>query len=343
MTLRPEGTAGVVRSLLEHSLDKGTLPVKLFYILTSYRNENPQAGRYREFWQFGIETFGAGNPLADAEIISLAVEFLKRVGLTGLVVNINSIGCPVCRKEYNKKLIEFLNARKDELCHTCKGRLERNPLRVLDCKEERCSAAVNDAPMLIDSLCEECQTHFDSVKTLLGDMGITYGINPKIVRGLDYYTKTVFEITSDSLGAQSTVCGGGRYDGLVEELGGDPLPGIGFGLGIERLLMCMDAAGVEIPQEDKPELFIATIGENAQKEANRLVANLRSQGISAQLDIVGRSLKAQMKYADKLGAKYSMVLGDTEVESGIADIKNMANGEKKSIKLNYIAEHIKAL
>jgi len=343
MTLRPEGTAGVVRSLLEHSLDKGTLPVKLFYIMTCYRNENPQAGRYREFWQFGVETFGSASPLADVEIIAIAVEFLKRIGLTGLVVNINSIGCPVCRNEYNKRLIEFLGSRVNELCLTCKGRVERNPLRVLDCKEKKCAEAVKGAPMLIDSLCGECSIHFDSVQGLLSDMGITYGINPKIVRGLDYYTKTVFEITSDSLGAQSTVCGGGRYDGLVEELGGIPLPGIGFGLGIERLLMCMDGAGVAVPQEDKPLLFVAYIGEKAQKEANRIVSDLRSEGISAQMDIVGRSLKAQMKYADKTGALYSVVLGDNEVDSGIADIKAMTTGDKEHVKLCEIGEYLKGV
>ncbi len=334
LTLRPEGTAGVVRSLIEHSLYAGALPIKLYYLMTCYRNENPQAGRFREFRQFGIELFGASSPKADAEVISLAVTLLKEVGLQKLSVHINSIGCPECRTQYNHVLKQYLEGKSDSLCGLCKERMQLNPLRVLDCKNEQCGVVADTAPRLWEYICEECKNHFIQVKDQLTGMGIAYEIDYGIVRGLDYYTKTVFEIKSCSLGAQSTVCGGGRYDNLVTQLGGPALPGIGFGLGIERLLLCMEAENVQMPSMRTADIYIATMGEAAQRFATLAVFQLRQKGCSAQMDYMDRSLKAQMKYADKIGAKYTIVIGDNELASGRAEMKNMASGEKEAVALD---------
>ena len=341
ITLRPEGTAGTVRSVLEHSLLAGALPIKLFYLITCYRNEKPQAGRYREFRQFGIEAFGSSNFRIDAEIISLAMEFFSRLGLKGLTLNINSIGCPECRAKYNKALKEFLAQKYDSLCPTCKTRFDKNPMRILDCKDPSCGELVKDAPVLLDYICDECQEHFDGVKHTLDLLGIEYNIDSGIVRGLDYYTKTVFEIKSDSLGAQSTVCGGGRYDGLVAQLGGHPTPGIGFGLGLERLLLTMQAQGIEIPGKPVPKIFVCELGDKAVDYGVKLVADLRKKGISAVRDCMGRGLKAQMKYADKIGAEYTIVLGDNEIESGKCALKHMESGETQEIILNEIDKYLR--
>ena len=341
ITLRPEGTAGVVRSVLEHSLLAGALPLKLFYTITCYRNEKPQAGRYREFRQFGVEAFGSSDNSIDAEIISLAVNFLKKMGLKGLKVRINSIGCPKCRAEYNRQLKEYLGERLSELCPTCNTRFEKNPMRIIDCKEEKCKAAAAGAPRLLNVICDECREHFEGLKANLELMGIDYEIDTDIVRGLDYYTKTVFEITSDDLGAQSTVCGGGRYDGLVEQLGGQPTPGIGFGLGIERLIMCMKAQGVEIPGMKKQKLFVCNMGDNAKAFAIKLVNDLRAAGISASCDNMKKSLKAQMKYADKIGFEYTVIIGDNEIETGECNLKNMTTGENTNVKISEIVNILK--
>ena len=338
LTLRPEGTAGVVRSVLEPSVLAVALPVKLYYLLTCYRNEKPQAGRFREFRQFGVEAFGSMDPALDAEIISLAVRLMSRLGLTGLKVNINSIGCPVCRKKYNGALRAFLEQNLDGLCGTCKTRYEKNPLRILDCKEEACKKITENAPVMTEYLCDECRQHFEGLQNDLKLMDIQYEIDPKIVRGLDYYTKTVFEITSDSLGAQSTVCGGGRYDGLVEELGGNATPGIGFGLGLERLLLCMKAQGISLPSPARPKLFICELGDAARAYGVELVNQLRNQGISVLQDYMGRGLKGQMKYADKTGAEYCIVLGDSEIESGTCALKHMESGESREIQLEFLKE-----
>ena len=333
ITLRPEGTAGAARSFLENGLCNETLPQKVCYLTSCYRYEKPQAGRLREFHQFGLECFGAQSPLADAEIISLADTLFKELGVKDLSLEINSIGCPTCRAEYHKALREYFSGRKDELCDTCKGRLERNPMRILDCKSPVCSEIAKGAPVVLDYLCDECKEHFEKVKSYLKALNIEFTVNPKIVRGLDYYTKTVFEFVSNSIGAQGTVCGGGRYDGLVEELGGQKTPSLGFALGIERLMLLMEAQECEFPQEAKPDLFIAALGEKAQLKAVEIAKDMREEGFTCLYDVNGRGLRAQMKYADKLGAKYTVVLGEDEVQSGIAKLKNMESGEETEIAL----------
>lgn len=334
ITLKPEGTATLVRSYIENSLYANPQPTKLSYIIPCFRYEKPQSGRLREFHQFGIECFGASGASTDAEIISLAWMFLKKLGLSGITLNINSIGCPVCKKEYNKKLRSYFEEYKGELCPTCLERLEKNPMRIIDCKSEICSRIAKDAPKMVDHLCQECSDHFEETKERLSGMGIEFEVNPDIVRGLDYYTKTVFEFVSDCLGAQSTVCGGGRYSGLVEELGGKPADGIGFAAGIERLILVLKAQKGEAAQiDDGPDLFVAAMGDDADKMAQKLIFELRTKGIHAQQDLCGRSLKAQMKYADKLAAKFSMVIGDDEIANNKGNLKNMGTGEVKGVSL----------
>ncbi len=339
ITLRPEGTAGAARAFLEHGLFNEALPQKLCYILNCYRYEKPQAGRWREFQQFGVEMLGAAHPAADAEVISLANEIFAFLGVGGIELQLNSIGCPECRKNYHAALKEYFEARKDELCPTCLGRLEKNPMRILDCKSPVCKEIAEGAPAIIDYICEDCSDHFESVKKYLDKMNIEYTVNPRIVRGLDYYTRTVFEFVSTDIGAQGTVCGGGRYDGLIEELGGPHVPSLGFGLGTGRLLMLLEAQGIELPKPSGCDIYIAPMGENASYEAAAIVADLRAGGIGAQTDVVGRSLKAQMKFADKIGAKYTMVLGDDEIVSGKAKIKNMDSGEATEVELADLAEN----
>ena len=334
ITLRPEGTASTVRSYIENNLYANPLPVKLFYTITCYRYERPQAGRYREFNQFGVENFGSASPLTDAEVISLAMLLLKRLGVEGLTLYINSIGCPECRKKYNETLKAFLRAHEDGLCELCRDRMERNPLRVLDCKNPDCQAILKDAPTVDSVLCDDCVQHFSDLKKYLTDIGIAYEVDTSLVRGLDYYTRTVFEIKSGDLGAQSTVCGGGRYDGLVEQLGGAPTPGIGFSMGVERLINILEKQN-KLPENTAGiEVFVGAAGEKAKETAFRAVYALREKGISAEFDHVGKSVKAQMKYADKIGAKYSTVIGDDELEKGIVNLKNMQNGEITEIALS---------
>ena len=333
VTLRPEGTAGAVRSLLENALYNDGLPVKTFYITSCYRYEKKQANRYREFHQFGIEVFGTPDPMADAEVIMLAHSLFERFGIKDLQLELNSIGCPKCRAEYQKALREYFEGHKDELCDTCISRLDKNPMRILDCKSPICSKIAENAPVVLDYLCDDCQDHFAKVKSYLDSVGIHYVINPKIVRGLDYYTKTVFEFVTTSLGSQGTVCGGGRYDGLVEELGGQPTPSLGFGLGIERLLALMDEQKIEIEEPETCDLYIASIGEKAKVKSFNMVSQIRQSSLYAECDIVGRSLRAQMKYADKIGVKFSIVIGDDEVNSDTALLKNMKTGEKVQISI----------
>ena len=334
ITLRPEGTAGAVRSFLENGLCNEALPQKVCYLISCYRYEKPQAGRLREFHQFGVECFGTASPLADAEIISLAKSIFDTLGVRDLSLEINSIGCPKCRAEYHKALKEYFASRKDELCDTCKGRLDRNPMRILDCKSPICHEIAQGAPVVIDYLCDECKEHFEKVQKYLDAQNIEYKINPQIVRGLDYYTKTVFEFVSNSIGAQGTVCGGGRYDGLVEELGGQHTASLGFAMGLERLMLLMEAQGCEFPQAEKPDLFIVALGEKATLKALEIAKDMREEGFSALLDLNQRSVRAQMKYADKLGAKFNVVIGDNEVENKIAKLKNMQTGEETEISLD---------
>ncbi len=334
ITLRPEGTAGAVRSYLENGLCNEALPQKVCYLISCYRYEKPQAGRLREFHQFGVECFGSASPLADAEIIALAKSLFDTLGVKDLSLEINSIGCPTCRAEYHKALKEYFSSRKDELCDTCKSRLDRNPMRILDCKSPICHEIAEGAPVVIDYLCDECKEHFENVQKYLKAQNIEYTINPQIVRGLDYYTKTVFEFVSNSIGAQGTVCGGGRYDGLVEELGGQHTPSLGFAMGIERLMLLMEAQGCEFPEAEKPDLFIVALGEKATLKAVEIAKDMREEGFSALLDLNQRSVRAQMKYADKLGAKFNVVIGDNEVEEKTAKLKNMQTGEETEINLD---------
>lgn len=341
ITLRPEGTASLARSFIENSLYANPQPTKLYYLISCYRYEKPQSGRLREFHQFGTECFGAASDKTDAEIISLALSFFDKLGVDDLKLNINSIGCPKCKKAYNEKLRNYFEQYIDSLCDTCKTRLEKNPMRIIDCKSEICSKIAENAPKMIDNLCDECAEHFEKTTAYLDAMGIKYTINPDIVRGLDYYTRTVFEITSDALGAQSTVCGGGRYNGLVEELGGKPTEGIGFAVGIERLILIMKARGLCEDMQGKPDIFVAALGDKADVYSQKLVYDLRRMGIAAELDLCQRSLKAQMKYANKLGSSFSLVLGDDEIEQNKAEIKNMETGEVFSVALD--AENIAAV
>lgn len=333
ITLRPEGTAGAARSFLENGLCNEALPQKVCYLTSCYRYEKPQAGRLREFHQFGVECFGTQSPLADAEIISLAKSIFDNLGVKDISLEINSIGCPTCRAKYHEALKEYFNSRKDELCGTCQDRLERNPMRILDCKSPICSDIANGAPVVLDYLCDECKEHFENVKKYLDAENIEYKINPQIVRGLDYYTKTVFEFVSNSIGAQGTVCGGGRYDGLIEELGGQKTPSLGFGMGLERLMLLMDAQNCEFPEASRPDLFIVALGEKATLKAVEIAKDMRDEGFSCLYDLNKRSLRAQMKYADKLNAKFNIVLGENEVEEGIAKLKNMDTGEETEIAL----------
>ncbi len=334
ITLRPEGTAGAARAFLEHGLFNDALPQKIYYLTSCYRYEKPQAGRLREFHQFGVESFGAGTPAADAEIISLAHAVFRYLGVQNLRLEINSIGCPTCRKKFQEALKAYFESYREQLCDTCKSRLERNPMRILDCKSPVCSEIAAGAPKILDYLCDGCRAHFDAVQRYLTAMDIDFTVNPAIVRGLDYYTRTVFEFVSSEIGAQGTVCGGGRYDGLLEELGGKPMPACGFGMGIERLLLLMEAQGVPFPEPKKCDVYLVSMGEEAGLKAAALAEQLREEGLSAQFDTVGRGLKAQMKYADKLGAAYTVVLGDAELESRRVSLKNMRDGTQTELTLD---------
>ena len=340
ITLRPELTAGVVRSSIEKGLVNGALPVKVCYIGGCYRYEKPQAGRLREFHQFGVECFGAATPAADAEVIALARQVLSEVGIEKISLEINSIGCPECRKKYHAALKEYFSSKTDELCGTCCERLERNPMRILDCKSPICSEIAKGAPVILDFLCDDCKEHFDGVKAHLDAADIKYTVNPQIVRGLDYYTRTVFEFVSGDIGAQSTVCGGGRYDGLVAQMGGPQVAALGFGMGIERLMMVLENQNTPLPEPRKCDIYIAPMGEAAAIKATALCTALRDYGFEAQTDVCGRGLKAQMKYADKIGAAFNLVLGDKELASGKATFKNMASGDTKEISLDNICDEL---
>jgi len=343
LSLRPEGTAGVARSVIENGLYAGAMPLKLFYFSNFFRREKPQAGRSREFWQFGTELYGSSLPEADAQVILLADSLFKKLGLTKVTLRINSIGCPECRPSYRKALLDYFSQYESQLCDTCRERLQKNPLRVLDCKSPICSGIAKDAPKTLQHLCDGCESHFDKLKSILDDCGIEYIVDPSIVRGLDYYTGTVFEFTVDSIGAQSTVCGGGRYDGLLSSIGGPELPAVGFGMGITRLIQAMKDENL-LPELDSGcDIYIAPLGENASNKAFVLAQKLREKGIYAETDICKRSLKAQMKYADKANAKFVLVVGDDEIEKGIAELRNMQTSERENVQISVdaITEKIK--
>lgn len=340
LSLKPEGTAGVVRAFIENKLYAETLPAKYYYSTPCFRYEKMQKGRQREFHQFGVEIFGSASMLADAEVISLAYTFLTELGIDDLKLKINSIGCPSCRAAYREKLQDYLRPNLDKFCDTCKGRFERNPMRMLDCKSEECKAICKGAPQMIDYLCDDCRNAFNELCSYLDNLHIPYEQDSQIVRGLDYYTKTAFEFVSDKLGAQSTVCGGGRYDHLIEQLDGPQTPGVGFGLGIERLLLIMEAMEIDIPKPASCDIFIASLGEKATAKALDISHVLRTHGYTVQFDVNKRGLKGQLKYADRLDAKYVLIIGDDEIEKGIAQLRNMTNSSQKEIGLDKILEEI---
>ena len=343
ITLRPEGTAGTVRSFIQHGILKETLPIKAYYLMSCFRYENPQSGRFRQHIQLGVETFGAPTADADAEIILLGISVLRALGIKNTKLEINSIGCSECRNSYHEALKEYFKEHINELCGTCNDRLERNPLRILDCKSPICKEIVKDAPKTIDYLCSSCKEHFNNLQSILTDYNVPYEINPRIVRGQDYYSKTVFELIHTGAGAAGAVCGGGRYDRLVEFLGGSPCEGIGFGMGLERLLMVMKDEGIEIPEPKGPKLFLAYIGDEAKKKVRVLTRQLQEEGIYAAYDLNERSLKAQLKYADKLNGEWLIVVGDGEIDNGKAKIRNMTTKEEKEVELipSKILEYIK--
>ena len=342
ITLKPEGTAGAVRALVEHSLYAGPLPVKMYYVNNPiFRYEAPQSGRLREHHQFGCECFGAAEPSCDAELISIAVDVLKGLGLDNLVVNINSIGCPECRKVYHEKLRAFLSERLDKLCETCRGRFEKNPLRILDCKVESCQKQLEGAPSILDCLCDACAAHFEGLKANLDALGIPYSVDPRIVRGLDYYTRTVFEIARQTENGTQAVCGGGRYDGLVEQIGGPKLPAMGFGMGVERVLMLLEQSGIEIPEPRHYDAYVAALGAQARIPALKLTTDLRRAGVKTETDHAGRSLKAQFKHADKVGAPYILIVGGDELARGTVRLRNMQTKEETEIPLENAVEYMK--
>lgn len=339
ITLKPEGTAPVVRAFIENRLFNEAQPTKLYYAIPCFRYENVQKGRLRQFHQFGTEVFGSKEPSMDAEVIAFAMEFLKSLGLKSLSLNINNLGCPNCRPKYNEALKKFLEENYDDLCGLCQSRFEKNPMRILDCKNKNCGEITKNAPIILDYMCEECDTHFTEVKKYLDALNIPYTVDPGIVRGLDYYTKTIFEILNDDF----TVCGGGRYDRLIEQLGGPEMPAVGFGLGIERLLLTLQNEGIEIPNEGLYDLYIGARGEDGKLASFKLANALRTRGIKTEINHMGRSLKAEMKYANKIGAKFTVVLGDDELQTGNAKLKRMSDGEQFEVNLNNIEEILEIL
>lgn len=340
ITLKPEGTAGAARSFIENGLANSPLPLKAFYIAPCYRYERPQAGRLREFHQFGIEVFGSAEPDADAEVIFAASSFLKKLGIESTRLELNSIGCKTCRAEYNKALKEYFKPHLDNMCPTCRERFDKNPLRMIDCKEEGCKKITANAPKILDYLCPDCKTHFESVQSYLKALGVQFEINPDIVRGLDYYTRTVFEFVSTSIGAQGTVCGGGRYDGLIAELGGGGVPAIGFAAGLERLLLLIENTGVKMPETSSPDIYIAGMDGETRLKAFGLVNGLRLNGITAECDHMQRSVKAQLKYADKTGAKFVAVIGGDELTKGAVNIKRMSDGTSEEVAFTDILKYM---
>ena len=340
VTLKPEGTAGVARSFVENGMANDGLPAKMYYFSPAFRYERPQAGRLREHHQFGVELYGSASPQADAEVITLVDIFYKRLGLKEVKLQINSIGCAECRKAYSVALKEYFKPHLDKMCADCNSRFEKNPMRILDCKNESCKIVTAHAPAITDYLCDDCRTHFEEVQKLLTLSGVEYTVNPSIVRGLDYYSRTVFEFISSAAGAQGTVCGGGRYDTLLQQIGEKAVPAVGFGGGIERLLMVMEAEVVNIPEPQKNRIYVAGIDEKTRELAFKIVNGLRNKGISAESDLMDRSIKAQFKYADKLGAQYVAVIGENELNSGIVNVKKMSDGTQTAVKIEDIYTYL---
>lgn len=338
ISLKPEGTAGVIRAYLENSMYAESQPTKLFYVTPAFRYENPQSGRLRQHHQFGVEFVGSKSPLAEVELISLITTLIEKIGLKDAKLHINSIGCATCRKTYNDALLAYLHKHEDKLCATCKERMKKNPLRVIDCKVPDCKAVVADAPRTVDYLDEECREHFEELQMMLKELDIPFEIDTGIVRGLDYYTKTVFEFVNKE---GFTLCGGGRYDNLVHEIDGkQDIPSVGFGMGLERILYFLEKEGVELEAMPVPELYVGILGKEAKAQAYKLVTRLRMEGVVVETDYMDRSVKAQMKYANKIGAKNTVILGTNELEQGVATVKNMETHEEKEMGLDQIAEWI---
>lgn len=336
ITLKPEGTAGVMRAYLEHNMYAKPQPVKLFYVTQAFRYEKPQSGRLRQHHQFGVEFVGSKSPLAEVEVISLVSTLIRKLGLQDAKLHINSIGCANCRKDYNEALLAYLRQHEEELCETCRERMKTNPLRVIDCKVDSCKAIVANAPRTIDYLDEECRTHFEELKSLLEEVGIPYEIDTGIVRGLDYYTKTVFEFVNSE---GFTLCGGGRYDGLIHEIEEkQDIPSVGFGMGIERILYFLEKEGVALPPMKPVELYVGILGREARGRAYRLVNEIRSHGVIVETDYLDRSVKAQMKYANKIGAQKTVIIGADELEASRARVKDMETGEETEVSLDQIAQ-----
>lgn len=331
ITLRPENTASAVRAYLQNKLYAESSLVKLFYIGSMFRYDRPQAGRMREFHQFGIEALGEANPAVDAEVILLAMELLEGLGLKDLELSVNSVGCPKCRSQYRTMLQDFFRDKLDDLCEDCKSRFERSPLRILDCKKDSDKPYMHDAPKITDCLCDECQEHFAKLQQHLTNAGVKFQLDPRLVRGLDYYTKTAFEIKYPPLGAQSAVAGGGRYDGLIEEMGGNPTPAVGFATGLERLLLALESQNL-LPEKNRSvDAYVVALGEKAQDEAFKLLNQLRKAGKAAAMDYAGRSMKAQMKQANKLNAKYAIIMGDDEIAEGVVMLRSMSDSEQEKV------------
>ena len=343
LTLRPEGTVNAARSYIENSLYNEAQPMKLYYISPTFRAERPQKGRYRQFHQFGVEIFGSYAAASDAEMISIAYTLVQKLGIQNTTVHINSLGNNESRAVYNKTLTDYIGGKLDNLCPTCRERFEKNPLRVLDCKVTGCKEVVAGAPRSIDSLLPDCRKHFEDLQACLAEMGIPFIVDSGIVRGLDYYTRTVFEIISPDLGAQATVCGGGRYDNLVAEVGGPQTGATGFGLGLERLVILLEESGALDISKPAPVLYVGAMGEEAFVKAQGIVYKLRQAGIPAEADTVGRSVKAQFKFADKIGAKYAVMLGGNELSTGKANVKSMADGAQVEVELASLGTYIKGL
>ena len=340
ITLRPEGTASTARAFIEHKMHGRPMPVKLYYMGPMFRYERPQKGRFRQFHQFGIEAFGSNDPALDSEIIAFAMEFYRKLGLTGLKVRLNSVGCPKCRAEHKAKLQEMLRPHLDELCEDCRSRFEKNPLRIFDCKNEKCQALIENAPSITDCLCEDCKDHFEKVKTYLTAADIPFEVDSRLVRGLDYYTKTAFEIILTEIGAQSAICGGGRYDGLIRDIGGQDMPGVGFALGMERVFAALEAGGIEIPVEEGTDVYCVALGEKAREKAFAWIMELRRRGVKAEMDYMAKSFKAQMKAADREAAKFVVICGDNELEKDEIIIKDMADSSQESVSREKVIEEL---
>jgi len=340
LTLRPEGTAPVVRAYLENSMGRISKVIKLFYLGPMFRCEKPQSGRFRQFNQFGIEIIGTKSPAADAEVILTALDVYKTLGLKNLEILINSVGCKKCRASYIQKLKKYLKNKKDFLCSECKERYTKNPLRVLDCKKDSCKRIIEEAPVIIDNLCQECELHFAEVKSYLNDQKIIFHEDPRLVRGLDYYTKTAFEIISGELGAQNAIAGGGRYDDLVEELGGKATPAVGFAAGIERMIIAIDQQKVELPLKKGVDIFVAKVNEKNQDRAFRLLQKIRNAGLSADMDYSGGSLKSQMRIANKISARYTVIVGEEELSKNMVILRNMQTKEQKEVKIDSIINEL---